>query len=347
MLLRELQPSRSPILSWSRPSRPPSGSAADSPPGSPPCAHRERMLSLDNVFSLDELPPGWSGRSATPPARSTGSPRSRSTGSRSTCATSNGRLTMAATRGDGVTGEDVTLNVRTIQGIPHQLARRRRARHPGAGGGPRRGLLPAGRFRRAERLAGRGRQAAVRQPAQLRGRLAAAEGPAGHAPPGPLAMLCHGIGARVGFDITRQSEAYERLRAWGLPVSDHNLVVDTPAEVLDAGRVLAGAPARRRPRHRRAGRQGRRDSPCSGGWEPPRGRPRWAIAFKYPPEEVNTAAARHPGQRRPDRPGHAVRRAGAGAGRRLHRRDGDPAQRRGGRPQGRADRRHRGDPQGR
>ena len=46
-------------------------------------------------------------------------------------------------------------------------------------------------------------------------------------------MLCHGIGARVGFDIDRQSEAYDRLRSWGLPISEHNRVVHTATEVAD------------------------------------------------------------------------------------------------------------------
>ena len=75
--------------------------------------------------------------------------------------------------------------------------------------------------------------------------------------------------------------------------------------------------------------------------------PRWAIAFKFPPEERTTRAARHPGVDRAHRPGHAVRRARAGVRRRLDGRHGDAAQRGPGAPEGRAPRRHGHRAQGR
>ena len=84
--------------------------------------HRERMLSLDNVFSLDELS-GWLERAE----RDAAGPvhwltEVKIDGLAINLRYERGRLTLAATRGDGTTGEDVTLNVRTITGIPLQLA---------------------------------------------------------------------------------------------------------------------------------------------------------------------------------------------------------------------------------
>ena len=151
-------------------------------------------------------------------------------------------------------------------------------------------FFPVEAFERAQRVAGRGGQGAVRQPAQRRGRLAAAEGPAGHRDPRRSRMVVHGIGARAGLRrSTRQSQAYAALRAWGLPISDARA---RSCDAIDGGRglhrALRRAPPRRRARDRRRRGQGRRGRRCSAGSAPPSRAPRWAIAFKYPPEEVNT-----------------------------------------------------------
>ena len=94
-----------------------------------------------------------------------------------------GRLVRALTRGDGRTGEDVTPNVRTIASVPDRLTRHRRPPGAGPGRGPRRGVPPGRGVRAAQRVDDRRRQAGVRQPAQRRRRLAAAEGPPGHRDP--------------------------------------------------------------------------------------------------------------------------------------------------------------------
>ena len=199
-------------------------------PSSPPVDHLERMMSLDNAFSLEELA-AWEQRLT----------REGVSGAAYLCELKvdglainllyeSGRLVRALTRGDGRTGEDVTPNVRTIDGVPTRLTGDRRVPGAGARGGARRGLPARGGLRAAQRVDGRRREAAVRQPPQRRGRLAAPEGPAGHGHPG----AGHGLPRhrrRRGFEPTSQSMAYDALRAWGLPASDRAGVVEGMGEV--------------------------------------------------------------------------------------------------------------------
>ena len=160
-----------------------------------PAEHVERMLSLDNAFSQDEVA-AWAERVARDAggADVTYLCELKIDGLAISLLYEDGRLVRAATRGDGRVGEDVTNNVKTIEDIPHRLtpAAKGRPGHvvPTPARGPRRDLLPGRGVRAAQRLAGRGRQGAVRQPPQRRRRLAAAEGPPGDRhpaapPPGP------------------------------------------------------------------------------------------------------------------------------------------------------------------
>ncbi len=248
--------------------------------------HAEPMLSLDNVFSGDDLT-GWLDRTA----RDAGVPVSWLTelkidGLAVNLTYRNGRLIRAATRGDGRIGEDVTLNVRTIRAVPEVLRDdgghdipelvevRGEVFFPLAGFAElNAALVAAGKAPFANP-----RNSAAGSLRQKDPRVTASR---------PLTMLCHGIGARVGFEVTRQSEAYERLRAWGLPVSGHNLVVRSGAEVAD--RIAYWNEHRHDLSHdidgvvikvdetavqRRLGSTSRA--------------PRWAIAYKYPPEEATT-----------------------------------------------------------
>ncbi len=142
--------------------------------------HLERMLSLDNAFAPEELA-AWADRVS----RDAGGEfhylcELKIDGLAINLLYEHGKLTRALTRGNGVTGEDVTLNVRTLGRRAEPAGRRR---HPRPGRGARRGVLPGRGVRRAERVAGRGRQGAVRQPAQRGSRLAPDEGPADHRVP--------------------------------------------------------------------------------------------------------------------------------------------------------------------
>ena len=100
-------------------------------------------------------------------------------------------------------------------------------------------------------------------------------------------MVVHGVGAREGFTPARQSESYEALRGWGLPVSDRFRVVDDLAGVQ--GYIDYYGEHRHDVEHEidgvvvkvdEVGVQRRLGSTSRA--------PRWAIAFKYPPEEVTT-----------------------------------------------------------
>ena len=183
-----------------------------------------------------------------------------------------GRLVRALTRGDGRTGEDVTPNVKTIDSVPHRLDG-----HRGASRCPAlvevRGevFLPTEAFERLnESLTDAGkpvfanpRNAAAGSLRQKDPRVTATR---------DLGMVCHGIGAREGFEPTAQSAAYDALKAWGLPTSDRVRVLGVAEGGPRVHRLLRRAPALRRARDRRRRGQGRRRSRCSAGSGRRRGR---------------------------------------------------------------------------
>jgi DNA ligase (NAD+) len=248
-----------------------------------PVRHLERMQSLDNAFSGDELS-AWAARVE----REVGSAavylcELKVDGVAVDLVYERGRLLRAATRGDGVTGEDVTANVRTMDDVPQQLAGddvppllevRGEIYFPIAGFAD----VNAGLVEQGKAPFANPRNAAAGSLRQKDARVTASR---------PLRLVVHGLGAREGFSPERQSEAYTRLRELGLPVSDR-------FEVLgDLEGVWAYIERYREQRHsveheidgvvvkvdqvalqRRLGSTSRA--------------PRWAIAFKYPPEEATT-----------------------------------------------------------
>ncbi|HYJ74994.1 MAG TPA: NAD-dependent DNA ligase LigA [Kineosporiaceae bacterium] len=252
--------------------------------------HPERMLSLDNVFSDEELR-AWAERAQRDAGGDEAHPVTflcelKIDGLAVDLVYENGRLVRAATRGDGRTGEDVTLNVRTIEGVPHTLAADHSRPVPEFAEIRGEVFFPVAGFEELNASlveAGKApfanpRNAAAGSLRQKDPRVSASR---------PLRLLVHGIGARRGFDVERQSQAYELLHGWGLPTATTYRVVGTVDE------VLAYVEEYREHRHdqvheidgvvvkvddvtlqRRLGTTSRA--------------PRWAIAFKYPPEEVNT-----------------------------------------------------------
>src|SRR6476619_3672254 len=192
--------------------------------------HLERMLSLDNCFSPEELA-AWAARVT----RDAGTDdlhflcELKIDGLAVNLLYEKGRLVRALTRGDGRTGEDVTNNVRTIDGVPERLSGddvpalvevRGEVFFPTAAFADlNASLVEAGKAPFANP-----RNAAAGSLRQKDPKVTASR---------PLRMLVHGLGARRGFDVERQSEAYAVLSAWGLPTSDEVRVLTDIAAVED------------------------------------------------------------------------------------------------------------------
>ncbi|MGW5354930.1 NAD-dependent DNA ligase LigA [Streptomyces sp. NPDC004031] len=251
--------------------------------------HRERLLSLDNAFTDEELTT-WADRVAAElgPPDNAHSPyhflcELKVDGLAVNLTYENGRLTRGATRGDGRTGEDITPNVRTIAGIPERLSGDRVPELVEVRGevyfpGEKFEELNARLVEAGDKPFANPRNAAAGSLRQKDPRITASR---------PLQMVVHGIGAREGFTIDCQSHAYELLREWGLPTARHNKVVGTLDEVrafiayygdhrLDVEHEIDGVVVKVD------------EIPLQGRLGSTSRAPRWAIAWKYPPQEVNT-----------------------------------------------------------
>jgi len=246
--------------------------------------HHERMMSLDNAFSSEELE-AWFER-----VKKEDDGRAASwlcelkvDGLAINLIYENGTLTRALTRGNGVTGEDVTVNVRTIKGVPQKLEDKNPPKlveirgeiyFPLAAFNElNEGLEEAGKT-----LFANPRNAAAGSLRQKDPRVTASR---------PLSLIVHGIGAVDGRDFDTQSAAYELLKKWGLPVSARYKVVSSREEVRefvdyylehrhDVEHEIDGVVIKvnERAAQVRIGSTSRA--------------PKWAIAYKYPPEEVTT-----------------------------------------------------------
>ncbi|MEU0670298.1 NAD-dependent DNA ligase LigA [Streptomyces lavendulocolor] len=246
--------------------------------------HRERMLSLDNAFDDEELD-GWADRVAKEVGTSAYHflCELKVDGLAVNLTYEKGRLTRAATRGDGRTGEDITPNIRTISDVPDRL---RGDRIPDLVEIRGEVYFPMEKF---EELNARLVEAGDKPFANPRN---AAAGSLRQKDPKvtatrPLHMVVHGIGARDGLEIARLSEAYDLLREWGLPTARHNKVVDGIAGVREF--IAYFGENRHSVEHEIDGVVVKLDEiPLQGRLGSTSRAPRWAIAWKYAPEEVNT-----------------------------------------------------------
>jgi DNA ligase (NAD+) len=250
-----------------------------------PVDHLEPMMSLDNAFTFEELET-WQTRLArdgvADPAMLC---ELKVDGLAVNLLYEDGRLVRAATRGDGRTGEDVTPNVRTVGNVPDRLSGTDQYPVPKRVEVRGEVFLPVEAFERLnESMKDAGkpmfanpRNAAAGSLRQKDPRVTATRA---------LAMVCHGLGAREGFTPVAQSQSYAALAAWGLPVSDRAKVLPDLEAVMefiehygehrhDVEHEIDGVVIKVDDvsLQRRLGSTSRA--------------PRWAIAYKYPPEEVN------------------------------------------------------------
>ncbi len=249
-----------------------------------PVQHLQRMLSLDNAFSTEELAE-WDARVRRELGEVAFSylTELKIDGLAIDLVYEDGELVRAATRGDGRVGEDITANARTIAAIPHRLA----TDDPPALVEVRGEVF----FPVAGFLALNEAQAAAGKPPYANPRNTAAgslrqKDPAVTASRG-LAMYVHGLGAREGIDVRSQSETYQLLAGWGLPTSPHTRVLPdlTAVEAF----IAEFGERRHEVEHEIDGVVVKVDELAAQGRLGSTSRaPRWAIAYKYPPEEVTT-----------------------------------------------------------
>jgi DNA ligase (NAD+) len=252
-----------------------------------PVEHLERLMSLDNAFTDEELD-SWAARAE----REVGDDAAylcelKVDGLAIDLVYEDGRLIRGATRGDGRTGEDVTPNVRTIMNIPDRLVE-------SDSGYPVPALVEV-----------RGEVYFPVEAFEVLNASLVAEGKAPYANPRntaagslrqkdprvtasrPLKLVIHGVGAKQGFEPERQSESYAALASWGLPTSDRVKVVDDLDGVRDYIRFYGEH--RHSVEHEIDGVVVKIDQVALQRQLGSTSRaPRWAIAFKYPPEEVTT-----------------------------------------------------------
>jgi DNA ligase (NAD+) len=267
-----------------------------------PVRHAEPMLSLDNVFSRDEFL-AWAAKVERDSGRRVDYLcELKIDGLAMNLRYENGVLVSAATRGDGVVGEDVTENVRLIAAIPARLAT---ATPPALVEVRGEVFFPVAAFDElnavqaaaGDRIFANARNAAsgsLRQKeegksaealARMRNRIS------------KLQLLVHGIGAwpnprdDAGNPVTSQSGTYELLKSWGLPASPYYQVVKTAEEAAEFIEYYGAhrSPEQGGPSHEIDGIVIKVDELALHDELGATSRaPRWAIAYKYPPEQVNT-----------------------------------------------------------
>ena len=244
--------------------------------------HIEKMMSLDNVFDGEELS-AWFDRVEKESPSPAYLCELKVDGLAINLLYENGALTRALTRGNGVTGEDVTLNVKTIKNLPHQLQGKNIPSLIEVRGEV---FFPVEAFNQLnEELEEAGkplfanpRNSAAGSLRQKDPRVTASR---------PLSVVVHGIGAREGIEFQSQSEAYAHLEKLGLPTSNRFKVCATRAEV--SAFIENYNIHRHDVEHEIDGVVIKVDSIAEQSKLGFTSRaPKWAIAYKYPPEEVTT-----------------------------------------------------------
>jgi len=244
--------------------------------------HIEKMMSLDNAFDLDELA-AWFDRVEKEVPSPTYLCEVKVDGLAINLTYENGQLVRGLTRGNGVTGEDVTLNVKTIKNLPHVLVGDKTPSLIEIRGEV---FFPIAAFNElnesleesGKSLFANPRNGAAGSLRQKDPRISASR---------PLSVVVHGVGAREGINFDSQSQAYAVLKNLGLPTSDRFSVVFSRKEVEKF--IEHYSKHRHDVEHEIDGVVIKVDSLADQEKIGYTSRaPKWAIAFKYPPEEVTT-----------------------------------------------------------
>lgn len=244
--------------------------------------HIEKMMSLDNVFDTEELAQ-WFDRVEKEIPKPKYLCEVKVDGLAINLTYENGVLVRGLTRGNGVTGEDVTLNVKTIKNLPHQLKGDSLPALIEVRGEV---FFPIQAFNElnesleeaGKQLFANPRNGAAGSLRQKDPRVTASR---------PLSVVVHGVGAREGIEFDSQSAAYEQLKTLGLPTSDRFKVCGSRAEVEKF--IQFYSDHRHDVEHEIDGVVIKVDSLSQQQQLGFTSRaPKWAIAYKYPPEEVTT-----------------------------------------------------------
>ena len=244
--------------------------------------HIEKMMSLDNVFDKSELD-NWFDRIGKTGVKNSWLCEVKVDGLAINLLYENGRLTRALTRGNGTTGEDVTLNIKTIKSVPIELTGKNIPSQLEVRGEVFFPLKAFDELNDSLAEAGKPRFANPRNAAAGSLRQKDPKVTASR----PLDVVVHGIGAATGVSFDKQSTAYELLKSWGLPTSSRYQVVNTREEV--AKFIDQYEKNRHSVEHEIDGvviKVNEIDVQNNLGFTSRA--PKWAIAFKYPPEEVST-----------------------------------------------------------
>ena len=244
--------------------------------------HIEKMMSLDNVFDESELAT-WFDRIEKSGVKNSWLCEVKVDGLAINLLYEDGRLTRALTRGNGTTGEDVTLNIKTIKSVPTELSGKNLPATLEVRGEVFFPLQSFDELNDSLEETGKPRFANPRNAAagslrQKDPKITASR---------PLDVVVHGIGAATGVSFEKQSTAYELLKGWGLPTSKRYKVVSSRNEVLDF--IKGYEKDRHNVEHEIDGvviKVNEISAQNSLGYTSRA--PKWAIAYKYPPEEVVT-----------------------------------------------------------
>lgn len=243
-----------------------------------PVEHLEPMMSLDNSFSFEELA-SWAERVGPGPYLC----ELKIDGLAINLRYLNGKLVSASTRGDGVTGEDITLNANTLPQIPSTLLGENHPEQIEIRGEVyfaiddfkklNEGLIAKGKAPFANPRNGASGSLRQKDPEITKTR--------------PLRLLVHGFGAWSEHGLKTQSDVYQLLKTWGLPVSERAAVFENLGDVKDY--ISKHLELRHSLEHEIDGVVIKVDSLQRQKQLGFTSRaPRWAIAYKYPPEQVQT-----------------------------------------------------------